>query len=100
MPMSMYRRGSMQGKSFRIYGEADYGHGALPLFLGGGLLPADDPRLSGQLEIVEEPHLNKAVTKSFRSTTYGSRLRAAARGSTSRSRSTRTSPARRGSWPR
>lgn len=63
MPMSMYRRGSMQGESFGIYGEADYGHGALPLFLGGGLLPADDPRLNGHLEIVEEAHLNKAVTK-------------------------------------
>ena len=53
-----YRRGSMQGEGFSVYAEADYGLGALPVFLGIGVLPHDDPRLNGHLEIVEEGHLN------------------------------------------
>jgi hypothetical protein len=62
VPMTPYRRGSRQGEGFAVYSEADYGLGALPLFSAIGVLPADDPRLSGHLEIVEEAHLNRGVT--------------------------------------
>ncbi len=62
VPMSPYRRGSTQGEGFSVYAEADYGCGALPLFNGIGVLPADDPRLSGHMEIVEEAHLNRSLT--------------------------------------
>ena len=61
VPMSPYRRGSMQREGFAVYAEADYGLGALPLFQGNGLLSANDPRLSGHLEIVEEAHLNRGL---------------------------------------
>ena len=62
VPMTPYRRGSMQREGFAVYAEADYGLGALPLFSAIGVLPADDPRLSGHLEIVEEAHLNRGLT--------------------------------------
>jgi hypothetical protein len=61
VPMSPYRRGSMQREGFGVYAEADYGLGALPLFDGIGVLGADDPRLAGHLEIVEEAHLNRGL---------------------------------------
>jgi hypothetical protein len=54
IPQTPYRRGSMQGESFGVYADADIGVGPLPVFDGLGVLPADDPRLSGHLEIVEE----------------------------------------------
>jgi hypothetical protein len=61
-PMTPYRRGSMQREGFGVYAEADFGLGALPVFNGIGVLGADDPRLSGHLEIVEEAHLNRGLT--------------------------------------
>jgi len=63
VPMTPYRRGSIQKEHFNVYNpEADFGIGALPLFNGIGVLPADDPRLSGHLEIVEEAHLHRNLT--------------------------------------
>jgi hypothetical protein len=64
VPMSPYRRGAMQREGFGVYAEADYGLGALPLFNGIGVLAADDPRLDGHLEILEEAHLNRGLTAS------------------------------------
>jgi len=63
IPQTPYRRGSRQGEGFVVYAEGDFGLGALPVFDGIGVLPADDPRLSGHLEIVEESHLNSGVEK-------------------------------------
>jgi hypothetical protein len=62
IPQTPYRRGSMQREGLGAYAEADYGLGALPVFQGIGVLPADDPRLTGHLEIVEESHLNRGLT--------------------------------------
>jgi len=63
VPISPYRRGTTLGEGFNVYSlEADYGCGALPVFNGLGVLPADDPRLSGYLEIAEEAHLNRGLT--------------------------------------
>jgi hypothetical protein len=59
IPVCLYRRGSMAGQ----YADADYGLGPLPVFNGIGVLPADDPRLSGHLEIVEEALLHGHLAK-------------------------------------
>jgi len=61
VPTSPYRRGSMQREGFGVYAEADYGLGALPLFEGIGVLGADDPRLAGHLEVVDEAHLSRGL---------------------------------------
>jgi hypothetical protein len=45
------------------YADADYGLGPLPVFDGIGVLPADDPRLSGHLEIVEEALLTYSPSR-------------------------------------
>jgi hypothetical protein len=63
IPQTPYRRGSMQREGLAAYGVADDGLGSLPVFQGIGVLPADDPRLSGHLEIVEEALLTYSPSR-------------------------------------